>query len=74
MFQICHANKVDEFSNHKREKKRRSQRVRKLTIAGRAKCSFSQEKFDDNVVDYILDSMAPLRTVEMASFRKIFDC
>ncbi|XP_043269904.1 uncharacterized protein [Venturia canescens] len=36
-------------------------------------CSFSQARFDNNVVNYLLESMSPLNTVESPAFRKIFD-
>ena len=36
-------------------------------------CKFSQFVYEENVANYVLNSMAPLATVEMQSFRQIFD-
>ncbi|KAK1120876.1 hypothetical protein K0M31_011076 [Melipona bicolor] len=39
----------------------------------KASCKFSQTRYEENVTNYILSSMVPFSTVQMPSFRKIFD-
>ncbi|XP_043279561.1 uncharacterized protein [Venturia canescens] len=41
--------------------------------ANKTYCTFSQAIFERNVINHILESLAPLNTVEMPAFRKIFD-
>lgn len=36
-------------------------------------CTFSQAKYEENVINFILESLVPINIVELAAFRKIFD-
>ncbi|KAL7286654.1 hypothetical protein TKK_0019149 [Trichogramma kaykai] len=42
-------------------------------IFRRVTCNFSQKQFDEDVINYILENLLPLSTVEDKAFRKIFD-
>lgn len=39
----------------------------------RVTCHFSQNQFEDNVTNFIIESHLPARIVEKPGFRKIFD-
>jgi len=71
-FQRVHSQKLKEFENYCSAKK---QRLRSCQDNKNRKvyCDFSQKEFEDNVTNFILHSFIPYNTVELPSFRKIFD-
>lgn len=74
LFQTTHPLNFAKYQKYKNEKKVKNGRIKKnRIILKEVKCSFSQEQFETDMVNYILDSMAPLSTVENVYFRKIFD-
>ncbi|XP_024867962.1 uncharacterized protein LOC112452127 isoform X2 [Temnothorax curvispinosus] len=67
-----HSQKLTEFENYcfvKRQRLHSSQDNKNR----RTYCDFSQKEFEDNVTNFILESFVPYNTVELPSFRKIFD-
>ena len=39
----------------------------------RVYCTFSQTKFNENIINYVMRGFVPFNTVEDASFRQIFE-
>lgn len=71
-FQRVHSQKLTEFENYCLAKKQRLHNSQENKNR-KTYCDFSQKEFKDNVTNFILDSFVPFNTVELPSFRKIFD-
>lgn len=66
-----HADDYQAFLDYRKSKRQQPKDWDRESV--RITSQFSQKQFETNVTNYVLESMAPFCTVEMPSFRKIFD-
>lgn len=60
--------------SRKRKRQESLPRLNPLGFKPVSKSSKKQQEFDNDIVDYIIDSMKPFSTVEQKSFIKLFNC
>ncbi|CAG5096656.1 Protein of unknown function [Cotesia congregata] len=63
---------TSNFSSHLKLKKNDPANISTVDRK-RWSCSYNQEKFEENLTYFVLDSMLPINVVERPSFRQIFD-
>ncbi|XP_057336374.1 uncharacterized protein LOC130674944 [Microplitis mediator] len=65
-----HRDKYDGYKKYVSAKRQKNSEEKKDL---KTYCNFSQARFEENVVNYILETLIPFNTVECEAFRKIFD-
>ncbi|XP_057336009.1 uncharacterized protein LOC130674635 [Microplitis mediator] len=67
-----HKRKFNDYQSYL-EAHRKKIKLDQTTDQHKIYCSFSQAVFEENVINFVLESLCPLNIVETKAFRKIFD-